>query len=88
MNKHFSSDLKLKAVKHYNKIKNNKKIFEIFECSHRSLKRWVEKYNKDENINRKERTKGAYKITKNHVQFIKDILKKDNTITETITYFN
>lgn len=81
MNKHFSSDLKIKAVKHYNKIKNYDKVCEIFECSHRSLKRWVEKYDNDKNINRKEREKGSYKITKTHVQFIKDNLKKDNTIT-------
>lgn len=41
MVKQFSPDLKLKAVNYYNKIKNFKKVCDIFECTHRSLKRWV-----------------------------------------------
>lgn len=48
-----SSDLKLKAVKYYNKIKNYVKTCEIFECSERSLKRWVERYNNTGDIIRK-----------------------------------
>lgn len=81
MNKQFSSDLKLKAVKYYKKINNYSLVCKIFECSERSLKRWVEKYNKDKNVDRKPRKEGSYKITINHIKFIKDTLKKDNTIT-------
>jgi transposase len=55
MNKHFTSDLKLKAVKYYIRIKNYSEVCDIFECSERSLKRWVERYNKTGNIERKPR---------------------------------
>ena len=41
MDKQFTPDLKLKAVKYYDKIKNYVKVCEIFECSKRSLKRWI-----------------------------------------------
>ena len=57
MVKQFSPDLKLKAVNYYNKIKNFKKVCDIFECSHRSLKRWVLKFNNIKNLDRKEREK-------------------------------
>ena len=81
MNKQFSSDLKLKSVKYYKKINNYASVCRIFECSERSLKRWVEKYDKDKNLDRKPREKGSYKISMNHIKFIKDALKNDNTIT-------
>ena len=45
MTKQFTPDLKLKAVHYYHKIKNYVKVCEVFECSERSLKRWVERYN-------------------------------------------
>jgi len=80
MVKQFSSDLKLKAVLYYNKIKNFKKVCDIFECSHRSLKRWVLKYDKIKNLDRKEREKGSYKIKQIHIDFIKDELRNNNDI--------
>jgi len=80
MIKQFSSDLKLKAVLYYKKIKNFKKVCDIFECSHRSLKRWVIKYDKIKNLDRKERKKGSYKIKQKHINFIKDELKNNNDI--------
>ena len=46
MTKQFTPDLKLKAVNYYHKIKNYVKVCEVFECSERSLKRWVEIYDK------------------------------------------
>ena len=39
--KQSSTDLKLKAVKYYRKVNNYAKVCKIFECSERSLKRWV-----------------------------------------------
>lgn len=80
MAKQYSSDLKLKAVKYYKKIKNYTKTCDIFECSERSLKRWVEKYEKTKSLDRKERKLGSYKLLKDHVKFIKDTLKKNNDI--------
>lgn len=41
---HKSEDLKLSAVKHYLKIKNQKETCRIFGCSERSLMRWIEKF--------------------------------------------
>jgi transposase-like protein len=41
MAKQFTPDLKLKAVNYYHKINNYVKVCEVFECSERSLKRWV-----------------------------------------------
>ena len=80
MVKQFSPDLKLKAVNYYNKIKNFKKVCDIFECTHRSLKRWVIKYDKIKNLDRKKREKCSYKIKQIHINFIKDELKNNNDI--------
>ena len=48
MPKHHSEDYKVSAVKHYlNKTKNLTKTCNEFDCSRISLKRWVDKYKKD-----------------------------------------
>ena len=44
MTKHKSQDYKLSAVKYYLKSKNASETCRIFECSSRSLMRWVKKY--------------------------------------------
>ena len=45
-------------------------VCEIFNCSARSLMRWVSKYqNDDGSIERYNRTPVAYKVTKEHVKF-------------------
>lgn len=75
-----SSDLKLKAVKYYHKINNYTQVCQIFECSERSLKRWIERYAQTGNIERKPRKQGSYKIKNEHVIFIKEILKNKNNI--------
>lgn len=67
MKKQYSSDLKVNAVKYYLKIKNYTKTCKIFECSIRSLKRWVEKYNKTGDVKRKKRNELSYKITKEYI---------------------
>jgi transposase len=72
--------LKLKAVNYYHKINNYVKVCEVFECSERSLKRWVERYNKNKNVNRKTRKLGSYKLEKQHIQFIKETLRKHSDI--------
>ncbi len=81
-----SSDLKVKAVKHYHKVNNYAEVCKIFECSERSLKRWVERYGKNKNVDRKPRQQGSYKINKEHIKFIKDTLKKDNDIHIKVLY--
>ena len=79
MGKQFSNDLKLKAVNHYNKTNNYVQTCEIFECSERSLKRWTERYKKN-TLDRIPRKQGSYKIKKEHVKYIKEILKNKNNI--------
>ena len=78
---HKSEDYKLSAVKYYLKIKNQQETCRIFDCSERSLMRWVEKYNDTKEIKRKIRKYIAYKVKKEYVDFIKQEIKKDKTIT-------
>lgn len=78
---HKSEDYKLSAVKYYLKIKNQQETCRIFDCSERSLIRWVEKYNDTKEIKRKIRKYIAYKVKKEYVDFIKQEIKKDKTIT-------
>jgi transposase len=77
-----SIDYKLAAVKYYldNKV-SQKEVCDIFNCSIRSLSRWVEKYNRTGSIKNKVREYVSYKVTKEHVQFIIDEINKNNTIT-------
>jgi transposase len=75
-----SIDLKLKAIKYYYKINNYTSVCKIFECSERSLKRWIERYEKYKNVKRKDRKLGSYKVKKEHVKFIKETLNKNNDI--------
>ena len=74
MDKQFTPDLKLKAVNYYDKIKNYVKVCEIFECSERSLKRWVERNNEMSNVNKKTRKLGSYKLTSNLPARIQNII--------------
>ena len=80
--KHKSEDYKLSAVEYYLVgDKSQIDVCKIFKCSPRSLMRWVEKYEINKTLERKKREEGSYKIKKEHIQFIKETLKKDNTIT-------
>ena len=80
MSKQFSSDLKLKAVKYYYKVNNYSKVCDIFECSERSLKRWIERYEKYNTVDRIQRKEGSYKIKKEHIKFLKETIKNNNDI--------
>ena len=60
--------------------KHKKKFVKIFKCSRQSLMRWVEKYKKDGKITRYERTPKAYKVHKEHVEFLLPEIKKNKTI--------
>jgi transposase len=78
--KQSSTDLKLKAVKYYRKINNYAEVCRIFGCSERSLKRWIERYKQTNDITRIPRKQGSYKIKKEHINYIKEILKSKNNI--------
>lgn len=82
MTKHKSNDLKLSAVNYY--LTNNVsqiQVSRIFNCSSKSLMRWVEKFERNGNIERNNRLPLSYKVTKEHVNFLLDTIKKDKTIT-------
>jgi transposase len=77
-----SVDYKETAVQYYLiEDKTQEEVCKIFKCSRRSLMRWVEKYKKDEKITGYERTPKAYKVYKEHVEFLLGEIKKNKTIT-------
>jgi transposase len=82
MPNHKSEDYKLSAVDYYlTEDKTQEEVCKIFKCSARSLMRWVDKYKKDGEIKRHNRTPVAYKIDKNEVKYILEEIKKNKTIT-------
>ena len=61
---HKSEDYKINAVKYY--LENNTKYTktcDIFKCSERTLKRWIERYEELNEIKRLNRKPVSYKIT-------------------------
>jgi len=79
---HKSEDYKISAVKYY--INNNKsldKVCEIFECSRKSLYRWVKRYNEIETLGRQNRKPESYKITKKQVNYALKKQKENEQIT-------
>ena len=52
----------LLELRRYNQINNYVQTCEIFGCSERSLKRWVDRFNETGNVDRKEREQGSYKL--------------------------
>lgn len=82
MPKHFSEDLKLKAVEYFVNTNNQSKTCRIFGCSRRSLIRWKNKYDNDNGrILRYNRDAVSYKVRKPHVRYILRKIKENNNIT-------
>ncbi len=69
---HKSEDYKLAAVKYYidNKNKSMDEICEIFKCPKTSLKRWIDRYIEEGNINRHSREPISYKIHKKKLNML------------------
>ena len=79
---HKSKDYKETAVNYYLvEDKTQDEVCKIFKCSPRSLMRWVERYNKDGNIDIHYRKPVAYKVKKEYVKFLLDELQKNKTST-------
>ena len=75
-------DYKIIAVKYYLENDTNyTKTCEIFKCSERSLKRWIERYEELEEIKRLNRKPKSYKITKDQVKYSIQKLKENEQIT-------
>lgn len=81
MSSHKGEDYKVAAVKYFNKCNNQSETCRIFECSERSLMRWVERYEELGNIQRQNRPNIAYKVEKQHVKFILQKIRKNPAIT-------
>lgn len=82
MSKHKSEDYKVTVVKYYLENDTNySKTCEIFKCSERSLKRWIERYNNNDSIKRNSRKSLSYKITKKQVKYAIKKLKENQQIT-------
>ncbi len=89
MPEHKSDDTKMLVVEFYlESDESMERVAEIFQTSISSLKRWIERYNTDEGkIERyntdegKNREPVSYKVTKEHVEYIRDVIKKNKTIT-------
>ena len=79
---HKSNDYKLTAVQYYLvEDKTQEEVCKIFKCSPRSLMRWVERYNKEGNVDIHYRKPVAYKVKKEYVKFLLDEINKNKTIT-------
>jgi len=75
--KHKGTDYKVSAVQYYKKHKKSlSQTCKIFNCSKGSLHRWVQRYENDKNITRKNRQSVSYKIKNEQV---KTALEKLNT---------
>ena len=80
--RHKSNDYKLTAINYYLvEDKTQEEICKIFNCSRRSLMRWIQQYKKYGNVERQNRTPIAYKIKKEHIKFIKENIQNNKTIT-------
>jgi transposase-like protein len=79
---HKGEDYKISAVQYYLDNKETYvKTCEIFKCSERSLKRWIERYQKDNEIKRNNRQSVSYKVTQEQVDFALKLLKKNEQIS-------
>ena len=82
MTPHKSEDYKETAVRYYLvEDKSQEEICKIFECSRRSLMRWVEKYKNEGKVERHNRTPIAYKVKREHIELIKEEINKNKTVT-------
>ena len=71
MSKHKSEDYKITAIKYYLENDTNyTKTCEIFKCSERSLKRWIERYEELEEIKRLNKNQNHIKLLKNKLNML------------------
>ena len=78
MGKHLSDDYKRAAVQYYLKIGNQLQTCQAFECSERSLMRWLSRFS---NNLKPSNTRTSYKITQQHILFAVQVLKENPLIT-------
>ena len=77
-----SIDYKETAVNYYLvEDKTQEEVCKVFNCSRRSLMRWVKQHENYGKIKGYERNPKAYKVHKEHVDFLLQEIKKNKTIT-------
>lgn len=79
---HKHEDLKTTAVRYY--LNNNVSYAEtcrIFDCPERSLKRWIERYEEEDEIKRHNRPPVSYKITQAQIDYAIRRLRENEQIT-------
>ena len=77
-----SIDYKETAVNYYLvEDKTQEEVCKVFNCSRRSLMRWVKQHENEGKIKEYERQPKAYKVHKEHVDFLLQEIKKNKTIT-------
>ena len=86
--KQHSEDYKLSAVKYCLNSPNAtyEDTARIFDCRVRSLKRWVERYQSNGELTRKDRQPGSYVVTVDQVKLIKKEISKDPDIMVNTIY--
>ena len=79
---HKHEDLKITAVRYY--LNNNVSYAEtcrFFDCPERSLKRWIERYEEEDEIKRHNRPPVSYKITQAQIDYAIRRLRENEQIT-------
>jgi transposase len=78
MGPHKSTDYKLSAVQYYldNENISLENTCNIYQCSRKTLYRWVQRYLITGNVSNRQRKEGSYKVKKSHVIFIKNLIKE------------
>jgi transposase len=77
-----SIDYKETAVYYYLvEDKTQEEVCKVFNCSRRSLMRWVKQHENEGKVKGYERKPKAYKVHKEHVDFLLQEIKKNKTIT-------
>jgi transposase len=77
-----SIDYKETAVNYYLvEDKTQEEVCKVFNCSRRSLMRWVKQHENEGKIKGYERKPKAYKVHKEHVDFLLHEIKNNKTIT-------
>ena len=79
--KHLSKDTKIIAVEYYfNNKTSYEKVAKIFKINEKTIRRWIEHYEKDE-LERINKQEVSYKVKQKHVDFALSELQKNQTIT-------
>lgn len=85
---HKHEDLKITAVRYY--LNNNVSYAEtcrIFDCPERSLKRWIERYEEEDEIKRRNRLPVSYKITQTQIDYAIRRLRENEQITTVVKFY-